>query len=54
MRQNPIRLGGAAVLGKRLYEAFSVDEQYLVVPQDNTYIHQTPFLTPIPDPYKGY
>jgi RHS repeat-associated protein len=49
-----IRLGGAAVLGKRLYEAFSIDEQYLVVPQDNTFIQPTPFLTPIPDPYKGY
>jgi len=47
-----IRLGGGATLGKRLYDAFRVDEQYYIVPQDNTYI--APFITPIPDPYKGY
>lgn len=45
---------GASVLAKCLYDAFSVDEQYYVVPQDNTYIQPAPFLTPIPDPYKGY
>ncbi len=49
-----IRIGGASVLTKRLYDAFLVDEQYYIVPQDNTYLPPSQFLTPVPDPDKGY
>jgi hypothetical protein len=46
-----IRFGGAATLGKKLYEGFN-PEPY-VAPQDNTRV-QPPFYTPIPNPNYDY